>query len=54
VGTACGNFHDISDVVGKAAGSGSSPEQMESHVKAELVKWAKVAREAKLSPGTIY
>jgi tripartite-type tricarboxylate transporter receptor subunit TctC len=32
---------------------GSSPEQMTSHLKAELVKWAKVVKDAKLSPGTV-
>jgi tripartite-type tricarboxylate transporter receptor subunit TctC len=33
---------------------GSSPEQMTSHLRAELVKWAKVVREAKLSPGMLH
>jgi tripartite-type tricarboxylate transporter receptor subunit TctC len=33
---------------------GSSPEQMTSHLKAELVKWAKVVRDAKLSPGALH
>jgi tripartite-type tricarboxylate transporter receptor subunit TctC len=33
---------------------GSSPEQMTNHVKAELMKWANVVREAKLSPGTLH
>jgi tripartite-type tricarboxylate transporter receptor subunit TctC len=33
--------------------AGSSPDQMVSHVKAELVKWAKVARDAKLSRGAL-
>jgi tripartite-type tricarboxylate transporter receptor subunit TctC len=32
---------------------GSSPEQMTSHLNAELVKWAKVVKDAKLSPGTL-
>jgi tripartite-type tricarboxylate transporter receptor subunit TctC len=32
---------------------GSSPEQMTSHIKAELVKWAKVVKDAKLAPGTL-
>jgi tripartite-type tricarboxylate transporter receptor subunit TctC len=32
----------------------SSPEQMTSHLRAELVKWAKVVREAKLSPGMLH
>jgi tripartite-type tricarboxylate transporter receptor subunit TctC len=31
---------------------GSSPEQMTSHVNAELVKWANVVRDAKLPRGT--
>jgi tripartite-type tricarboxylate transporter receptor subunit TctC len=31
---------------------GSSPEQMTAHVNAELVKWAKVVRDAKLPRGT--
>jgi tripartite-type tricarboxylate transporter receptor subunit TctC len=33
---------------------GSSPEQMASHIEAELVKWAKVVRDAKLKPGAIH
>jgi tripartite-type tricarboxylate transporter receptor subunit TctC len=33
---------------------GNSPEQMTSHLKAELVKWAKVARDAKISAGTLF
>ena len=32
---------------------GSSPEQMTSHVRAEVAKWARVVRDAKLSPGTL-
>ena len=32
---------------------GSSPDQMTNHLKAELVKWAKVVKDAKLSPGTV-
>jgi tripartite-type tricarboxylate transporter receptor subunit TctC len=32
---------------------GSSPEQMTSHLKADIVKWAKVVKDAKLSPGTL-
>jgi tripartite-type tricarboxylate transporter receptor subunit TctC len=31
---------------------GSSPEQMASHVKAEVAKWAKVVRDAKIPRGT--
>jgi tripartite-type tricarboxylate transporter receptor subunit TctC len=33
---------------------GDSPEHMTAHIKAELVKWAKVVKDAKLSPGTLY
>lgn len=32
---------------------GSSPEQMASHVKEELVKWARVAQDAKLTRGML-
>jgi tripartite-type tricarboxylate transporter receptor subunit TctC len=32
---------------------GNSPEQMASHIKAELVKWGRVVKEAKLSPGAL-
>jgi tripartite-type tricarboxylate transporter receptor subunit TctC len=32
---------------------GSSPEEMTSHVKAELTKYANVVREAKLARGTV-
>lgn len=32
---------------------GNSPEQMASHIKAELTKWARVVKQAKLSPGTL-
>ena len=32
---------------------GDSPEHMTSHIKAEIVKWAKVVKDAKLTPGTL-
>ena len=31
----------------------NSPEEFRAFVKAEIVKWAKVVRDAKLSPGTL-
>ncbi|MGZ5231442.1 MAG: Bug family tripartite tricarboxylate transporter substrate binding protein [Burkholderiales bacterium] len=33
---------------------GNSPEQMASHMKAEVAKYAKVARDAKIPPGTLF
>ena len=33
---------------------GSSPEQMASHMNAELVKWANVVRDAKIPRGSLY
>jgi tripartite-type tricarboxylate transporter receptor subunit TctC len=33
---------------------GSSPEQMASHVNAELAKWANVVRDAKLPRATVH
>ncbi len=33
---------------------GSSPEQMATHIKSELKKWAQVVRDAKLKPGIIH
>ena len=33
---------------------GNSPEQMASHMKAEVAKCAKVARDAKIPPGTLF
>jgi tripartite-type tricarboxylate transporter receptor subunit TctC len=33
---------------------GNSPEQMASHINMELVKWAKVAKDANISLGAIY
>jgi tripartite-type tricarboxylate transporter receptor subunit TctC len=32
---------------------GDSPEHMTSHIKAEIVKWGKVVKDAKLTPGTL-
>ena len=32
---------------------GNSPEEMASHINTELVKWANVVREAKITPGTL-
>jgi tripartite-type tricarboxylate transporter receptor subunit TctC len=33
---------------------GNSPEQMASHMQAEVAKYAKVARDAKIPPGTLF
>jgi tripartite-type tricarboxylate transporter receptor subunit TctC len=53
------NILRLSDIRQKLAGFdmepvGNSPEQMASHINKELVKWAKVARDANISLGKIY